>query len=56
MMVGGSFFYSDRTTECVRFVYKNVGVNFTVIPSGYWIRGDQIAKSNFAARSRFVGK
>ena len=33
MMVGGSFFYSDRTIECVRFVNKNVGVNYTVIPS-----------------------
>ena len=31
----------------------DVDVNYTVRPSRYWIRGDQIAKSNFA-RSRFV--
>ena len=47
----GSFFYRrDPTTECVVFVYENVGVNYTVRSSSYhWTtREDQIMKSNFA--------
>ena len=49
----GSFFYRDPTTEwCVVVVNENVGVNYTVRSCSYWTtREDEIAKSNFAARS-----
>ena len=41
LVQAGSFFYPNPTTECVRFVYKNVaGVNYTVRSSRYCTRGD----------------